>query len=87
MTSATRGNKISRLRERLSSPEWRSYGYALAAGKGIGILFVFAIMVMASGMFGGAARAADPVVKANDIINPLNTLWVLLAAFLVFGMQ
>jgi len=87
LTSATRGNKISRLRERLSSPEWRSYGYALAAGKSIGILFVFAIMVMASGMFGGAARAADPVVKANDIINPLNTLWVLLAAFLVFGMQ
>jgi Amt family ammonium transporter len=36
-----------------------------------------------------AAPAPDPydAVKARDIVNPLNTLWVLLAAFLVFGMQ
>src|SRR5213075_2249066 len=32
-----------------------------------------------------AAAAAGP--KASDIINPLNTVWTLLAAFLVFGMQ
>jgi Amt family ammonium transporter len=32
---------------------------------------------------------ADPyaAVKASDIINPLNTAWVLLGGFLVFGMQ
>jgi Amt family ammonium transporter len=30
---------------------------------------------------------AVPVVTAKDIINPLNTLWTLLAAFLVFAMQ
>src|SRR4051794_7273178 len=36
-----------------------------------------------------AAAPADPLaaVKAGDIVNPINTLWVLLAAFLVFGMQ
>jgi Amt family ammonium transporter len=36
-----------------------------------------------------AAPPADPyaAVKPGDIVNPLNTLWVLLAAFLVFGMQ
>jgi ammonium transporter, Amt family len=35
------------------------------------------------------AAAPDPydAVKARDIVNPVNTLWVLLAAFLVFGMQ
>ena len=33
------------------------------------------------------ATPAPPEVKANDIVNPINTLWVLLAAFLVFGMQ
>ena len=35
------------------------------------------------------APAADPyaAVKAGDVVNPMNTLWVLLAAFLVFGMQ
>src|SRR4029079_14768726 len=35
------------------------------------------------------AAAPNPydAVKARDIVNPLNTLWVLFAAFLVFGMQ
>jgi len=28
-----------------------------------------------------------PVVKAADIVNPVNTAWTLVAAFLVFGMQ
>ena len=30
---------------------------------------------------------APPAVAAKDIINPLNTVWTLIAAFLVFGMQ
>ncbi len=39
------------------------------------------------------AAAVDPVAaayaaaKGGDIINPLNTVWTLVAAFLVFGMQ
>jgi len=32
-------------------------------------------------------HAADAQVKAADVVNPVNTLWTLLAAFLVFGMQ
>ena len=28
-----------------------------------------------------------PAVKAADVVNPLNTAWTLIAAFLVFGMQ
>src|SRR5262249_32630070 len=34
-------------------------------------------------------KPPDPydAVKARDIVNPLNTAWVLLGAFLVFGMQ
>ncbi len=28
-----------------------------------------------------------PAATASDVINPLNTLWVMVAAFLVFGMQ
>ena len=37
----------------------------------------------------GAAMLGQttPAVKADDIINPLNTVWVLVAAFLVFFMQ
>jgi Amt family ammonium transporter len=36
-----------------------------------------------------ATAAPDPykAAKAGDIINPVNTAWVLLGAFLVFGMQ
>ncbi len=36
-----------------------------------------------------AAAAVDPyaAAKAGDMINPINTAWTLVAAFLVFGMQ
>jgi Amt family ammonium transporter len=34
-----------------------------------------------------AAEAVYPTVKAADIVNPVNTAWTLVAAFLVFGMQ
>jgi len=33
------------------------------------------------------AAAAAPPLTGSDIINPLNTVWTLIAAFLVFGMQ
>jgi Amt family ammonium transporter len=36
---------------------------------------------------GGHTFAADPDLKGNDIVNPINTVWTLVAAFLVFGMQ
>src|SRR5262249_58767103 len=37
---------------------------------------------------GTDVRADDaPVLKGNDIVNPINTVWTLVAAFLVFGMQ
>ena len=28
-----------------------------------------------------------PIAKAEDVVNPINTTWTLLAAFLVFGIQ
>src|SRR5258708_10187535 len=39
------------------------------------------------GLLGNRVFAADPVLKGNDIVNPINTVWTLVAAFLVFGMQ
>src|SRR6202040_1404489 len=39
------------------------------------------------GLFFGRVYAADAEVKAADIVNPINTVWTLIAAFLVFGMQ
>ncbi len=80
--------KISRLRSRLRDSEWRQYGALLLAGKltGIGLLILMTAFLN-PGLLGMKAFAADPVLKGNDIVNPINTVWTLLAAFLVFGMQ
>src|ERR1700748_1090850 len=80
--------KLSRLRTRLRDKEWRRYGTLLLAGKGAAIALLFVLMAFFNpDLIGLSARAADPVLKGNDIVNPINTLWTLLAAFLVFGMQ
>src|SRR5580765_4054845 len=83
--------KLSRLRERLRTPEWRKYGQVLLMGKVLGVALVFLLAIfMHPEMIGFGAHAqapADPVLKGNDIVNPINTVWVLIAAFLVFGMQ
>lgn len=91
--------KVARLRQRLRDPQWRHYGLLLLAGKAIAIAIVLATIVIfqqlrKSGIAmadeAPAAQAAvDPytLVKTGEIINPINTLWVLLGAFLVFGMQ
>ena len=79
--------RVSRLRERLRDSEWRRFGATLLIGKAAGIIFMFAIIAIVSGFLGINAFAGDPVLKGNDIINPINTVWTLLAAFLVFGMQ
>jgi len=86
-TAPERINKIARLGERIRTPEWRRYGYTLLAGKFIGIAILFGAMALLASIIGGDAHAADPTLKGNDIVNPINTLWVLLGAFLVFGMQ
>src|SRR5215468_8032251 len=81
-------DKISRLRSRLRDSEWRQYGTLLLIGKltGIGLLILMTAFHN-PGLLGMKAFAADPVLKGNDIVNPINTVWTLVAAFLVFGMQ
>jgi Amt family ammonium transporter len=84
----TLAQKLRRLRSRLHDPEWRRYGTLLLLGKlaAISVLFLLAILHNPDQM-GLRAFADDPVLKGNDIVNPLNTVWTLVAAFLVFGMQ
>jgi Amt family ammonium transporter len=81
--------KMSRLGARLRNPEWRKYGAALLGGKMMGIGLVLLIMAMVSAIFFAHAYAqtGTPEVKASDTVNPINTAWTLIAAFLVFGMQ
>lgn len=83
--------KVSRLAARLRDPEWRRYGALLAGGKALGMFVVLLAITIISGVaFGHGhvfAQTGTPDVKASDIVNPLNTVWTLVAAFLVFGMQ
>jgi Amt family ammonium transporter len=96
----TFAGKISRLSTRLHDPQWRKYGRQLLLGKllglGLVILAMFAVELfqhlpdlMNSTAYGQTTAPADPYasIKAVDHINALNTVWTLLGAFLVFGMQ
>jgi ammonium transporter, Amt family len=94
--------KFSRLGDRMRDPAWRRYGRNLLLGRLLGLaLLPIAILALHS-LFSiacayaetGDAAAAVPVVASdlvdmakNPVINPLNTAWVLLGGFLVFGMQ
>lgn len=81
--------KFSRLCRRLRDPQWRRYGGTLLAGKVLGVGLVLLVMVVVSGLFFTHvyAQTGSPEVKATDVVNPVNTAWTLVAAFLVFGMQ
>src|SRR6202162_5642384 len=79
--------KLSRLSIRLRDPEWRRYGRLLLAAKARGVGLVLLIITVVSGVLFSHVLAADAEVKAADVVNPVNTAWTLVAAFLVFGMQ
>jgi Amt family ammonium transporter len=88
MKKLTLSQKVGRLRDRLKDREWRRYGTMLLLGKVMGIALLFlGVMIFNPSLLGMGALAADPTVSGNDIVNPLNTVWTLVAAFLVFGMQ
>ena len=79
--------KLTRLKSRICDPQWRRYGATLLAGKLTGVGLTVLIMAIATGAMLTRVYAADSTVKAADLVSPINTAWVLIAAFLVFGMQ
>ena len=85
----TLSQKVARLGTRLRNPEWRRYGGTLLGGKLLGLGVVLLLIMVVSGLFFTTvhAQSATPEVKASDVVNPVNTAWTLVAAFLVFGMQ
>ncbi len=67
----------------------RSFG-AYLGGKMVGLGAVLAAIYLFTWYFGtqaGASVLRDTAVKAGDIVNPVNTVWTLVTAFLVFFMQ
>jgi len=94
--------KIARFKDRMRDPEWRLFGTNLLLGKFLGLAALAALLLgvhaiaqlftvstaLADTPAAAAITAADLIDQAkNPVINPINTLWVLLGAFLVFGMQ
>ena len=82
-----RVDRLARLRARLHDAEWRRYGGLLLGGKLLGVATLLAIVALLTNVIGTPAQADDVVLNGNDIVNRMNTLWTLVAAFLVFGMQ
>src|SRR5476651_918131 len=73
----------------LTREKW-ALGATILTGKMIGLSIVIAAMMIIPGLFGTSAHAAAPA-KPTDLetsmMNSINTVWTLVAAFLVFGMQ
>jgi Amt family ammonium transporter len=99
----TYSQKFSRLGKRLRDPEWQRFGRNLLIGKFLGLAVLPVVLLVIQGVlnwftihsaYADTGAAASPVMPAdlvdmakNPVINPINTGWVLLGAFLVFGMQ
>ncbi len=67
--------------------KWKLW-ITLFAGKILGLLVVLAVMKVLPGMLATPAKAAETYsAHETSIMNSINTVWTLVAAFLVFGMQ
>src|SRR6476661_7701394 len=75
--------------QRLKDKEARKLVGIVLAGKMAGVVILLGLMKGADWYFNSAAGAATGVVQhhANDFVSPINTVWVLVTAFLVFFMQ
>ena len=74
----------TRIKTSLRDPEMRVKVLALAGGKAIGLALVLSVMWV---WLGSPAQAQTTPQGPSPEINALNTVWTLIAAFLVFCMQ
>jgi Amt family ammonium transporter len=75
---------VSRLRRNWRNPALRRNVAVLMAGKLLGLAILLLLMTT---FIPRAAFAAGAALEATPEINAINTVWTLVAAFLVFGMQ
>jgi len=72
----------------ITREKW-TLGATILTGKMIGLSIVVAAMMFIPGLLGTSAHAAPakPTDIETSMMNSINTVWTLVAAFLVFGMQ
>ncbi len=78
---------IKRFMEGMKTAERRRVFYALLGGKALGLALLFAIIAGIPAYFGHKAFAEDAAAAPPAYVNPINNMWVLITAFLVFFMQ
>jgi Amt family ammonium transporter len=82
---------LTTLKLNMKDPDRRRIFGARLGGKMIGVAVVMAAIYGLTWYFGTQAGAVGlphaAAVKAEDVINPINTMWVCVTAFLVFFMQ
>jgi len=90
-TREYKGPWLTRLKEGFRDKESREFFIVYLVGKMIGLIAVIAIAYVFMKFIGDKALAQDVDAPApltgDDIVSPINTVWVLVTAFLVFFMQ
>jgi ammonium transporter, Amt family len=71
----------------VSNKERIRLGLAVFGGKMVGLSIVLAIIAFNMGLFTKAHAAETFTPHETNMMNAINTVWTLVAAFLVFGMQ
>ena len=78
---------IKRFMDGMKTSERRRVFYALLGGKALGLGLLFLIIAGIPHYFGHKAFADDAAAAVPAYVNPMNNMWVLVTAFLVFFMQ
>src|SRR4029077_17818421 len=78
---------MRRIWTRLQDPERRRVFKAIFGGKMIALGILYMLIIAIPAYFGTPAFAEDAAAPPPAYVNPINTVWVLVSAFLVFFMQ
>src|SRR5882724_5255543 len=78
---------IRRFIDAMKAPDRRRVFYAILGGKALGLALLLLIIAGIPAYFGHPAFADDAAAPVPAYVNPINTMWVCITAFLVFFMQ
>src|SRR5262245_57537930 len=82
------GRRMRRLKECVRQKESRRFFIVVLGGKMVGVGLALLAAKFIAGFLGSPAAAQDgSTVPQESVINATNTMWTLIAAFLVFFMQ
>jgi Amt family ammonium transporter len=78
---------VEKLKQRLKQKEYRRLFVLIMASKAVGVVLLLIAIKAASAYLFTPAFADDTPAAPPAYVNPMNTMWTVIAAFLVFFMQ